>query len=89
MWRATHLIVVVWVSRHEPRTWKVQYYFNELKEFGSHLDIVFSHNLRSPNYMADGLAKLGINIVSLSRYPTCVYVGGVVLAGGRLVQWRT
>lgn len=41
----------------DSRQWRFQFYFNEIKELSSHLDVFFCYVLRSANSMADGLPK--------------------------------
>lgn len=39
--------------------WRFQFYLNEIKEFSSHMDVVFHHEVRSGNNMVYVLAKQG------------------------------
>lgn len=43
-----------------PKPWKFQFFFNEIKELSSHLDVAFPHEFRSANSILYMLARKGI-----------------------------
>ena len=56
---------IAWESnRKRAFPWKFQFHFDENHGLSSTLDVVFSHELRSGNSMADALAKQGVDRLS-------------------------
>lgn len=50
--------VVAWVSHSGSRLWRFQFYLlKEIMELPFHLHVVFCHEIRSANSMANALAK--------------------------------
>lgn len=47
------------------RPWKFQFYFNEIKELVSHLQMEFHHEFRLVNSMAATISKQGVDRVEL------------------------
>ena len=48
---------ISWVSKRKVLPWKFQFIFNEIRGLSSSINVVFSHEVRSANSMADSLAK--------------------------------
>lgn len=54
---------LIWALHNNLRPWKFQFYFNLIKEL-SHKDVVFPHEARASDYIADVLANQGVDRVS-------------------------
>lgn len=54
-------IAISWVDSCVPKPWKLHFYFNEIKCLVFHLQVVFHHEVRPTNVMADCLAKQGVD----------------------------
>ena len=48
---------IAWVSNRKHFPWKFQFLFNEIRAFTTTINVVFRHQLRTTNCMADALAK--------------------------------
>ena len=53
--------VIAWVSNQKVNPWKFQILFNEIWALSSSINAVFRHKPRLANYIADALAKQGID----------------------------
>lgn len=60
---------VKWVSNVGSKPWKFQFYFNEIKHLLAHLQVVFCHEMKSVNCMADALSDQGLETV----FPSLLY----------------
>ena len=52
---------IAWVSNRKANQWKFHFLFNEIRALSSSINVVFRHELRSANHVADALAKQGID----------------------------
>lgn len=56
--------VIARVSLHKANPWKFHFYFNEIWELSSSINVGFRREVRSANCMVDALAKHGVESVS-------------------------
>lgn len=57
------ILQILLVSHCKIKPWKFQFYFNEIRELSSSINVNFCHEVRSANFMADALAKQGVKRV--------------------------
>ena len=58
---------IAWASNQKINPWKIQFIFNEIRVLVASITIIFHHELRSANSIADVLARQGVDRASLSE----------------------
>ena len=56
---------IAWPSNRKINPWRFYFFFNEIRELASSINVIFHQELRSTNSFTDTLAKHGVVRVSL------------------------